>query len=63
MRKTSASRAKGENRLKIKLGIPDLEHSKAAVLRSLGRGANISMLSMSLSPRTVLNYDRPSTRQ
>jgi hypothetical protein len=36
MRKTSASRAKGKNRPKTKLGIPDLEHSKAAVLRSLG---------------------------
>lgn len=37
MRKTPASRAKGKkNRPKTKLGIPDLEHSKAAVLRSLG---------------------------
>ncbi len=37
MRKTSTSKAKGKkNRPKIKLGIPDLEHSKAAVLRSLG---------------------------
>jgi hypothetical protein len=37
MRKTSTSRAKGKkNRPKIKLGIPDLEHSKAAVLRNLG---------------------------
>src|ERR1700740_1630074 len=36
MRKTSTSKAKGrKNRPKIKLGIPDLEHSKAAVLRSL----------------------------
>lgn len=33
MRKTPTSRAKGKkNRPKIKLGIPDLEHSKAAVL-------------------------------
>ena len=37
MRKTSTNKAKGKkNRPKIKLGIPDLEHSKAAVLRSLG---------------------------
>src|ERR1700761_6845212 len=37
MRKTPTSRAKGKkNRPKTKLGIPDLEHSKAAVLRSLG---------------------------
>jgi hypothetical protein len=37
MRKTSTSRAKvKKNRPKAKLGIPDLEHSKAAVLRSLG---------------------------
>ena len=36
MRKTSTSRAKGKkNRPKSKLCIPDLEHSKAAVLRSL----------------------------
>jgi len=33
MRKTSTSRAE-KNRHKIKLRIPDLEHSKAAVLRS-----------------------------
>ena len=37
MRETLTSTAKSENsRPKIKLGIPDLEHSKAAVLRSLG---------------------------
>lgn len=37
MSKTSTSRSKGKkNRPKIELGIPDLEHSKAAVLRSLG---------------------------
>jgi len=37
MRKTSTNRAKGKkNRPKTKLGIPDLEQSKAAVLRSLG---------------------------
>ena len=37
MRKTSSNKAKGKkNRPKTKLGIPDLEHSKAAVLRSLG---------------------------
>jgi hypothetical protein len=36
-KKTSISKAKGKkNRPKIKLGIPDLEDSKAAVLRSLG---------------------------
>ncbi|HTF66931.1 MAG TPA: hypothetical protein VK638_30030 [Edaphobacter sp.] len=36
MRKTSISRTKGKkSRPKIKFGIPDLEHSKAAVLRSL----------------------------
>jgi hypothetical protein len=37
MRKMSTNRATGKkNRPKTKLGIPDLEHSKAAVLRSLG---------------------------
>jgi hypothetical protein len=37
MRKTSTNKAKGKkNRPKTKLGIPDLEHSKSAVLRSLG---------------------------
>jgi hypothetical protein len=37
MRKMSTNEAKGKkNRPKTKLGIPDLEHSKAAVLRSLG---------------------------
>jgi hypothetical protein len=37
MRMTSTSTTKGKkNRPKTKLGIPDLEHSKAAVLRSLG---------------------------
>ena len=37
MRKTSTNKAKGKkDRPKTKLGIPDLEHSKAAVLRSLG---------------------------
>jgi hypothetical protein len=37
MRKTSTSRAKvKKNRPKAKLGVPDLAHSKAAVLRSLG---------------------------
>ena len=37
MRKTSTNKAKGKkNRPKTKLGIPDLEHSKAAALRSLG---------------------------
>ena len=37
MRKTTANKTKGKNcRPKTKLGIPDLEHSKAAVLRSLG---------------------------
>lgn len=37
MRKTSTTKAKGKkSRPKTKLGIPDLEHSKAAVLRSLG---------------------------
>jgi hypothetical protein len=36
MRMTSTSTTKGKkNRPKTKLGIPDLEHSKAAVLRSL----------------------------
>ena len=37
MRKMSTNRATGKkDRPKTKLGIPDLEHSKAAVLRSLG---------------------------
>ena len=54
MRKTSTNKAKGKkNRPKTKLGIPDLEHSKAAVLRSLGSPdsrADTSMRSMSSSP-------------
>jgi hypothetical protein len=37
MRKTPTNKAKGKkNRSKTKLGIPDLEHSKSAVLQSLG---------------------------
>ena len=37
MRKMSTNEAKGKkSRPKTKLGIPDLEHSKAAFLRSLG---------------------------
>jgi hypothetical protein len=37
MSKRSTDKAKGKkNRPKTKLGIPDLEHSKAAVLKSLG---------------------------
>ena len=37
MTKTTTSKPKGKkNRSKTKLGIPDLEHAKAAVLRSLG---------------------------
>jgi len=37
MRKTSTNKTRGKkNRSKTKLGIPDLEHSKVAVLRSLG---------------------------
>jgi len=37
MRKTPTGDLKGKKRQsKIKLGIPDLEHSKSAVLRSLG---------------------------
>jgi hypothetical protein len=37
MRKTSTGKARGKkNPPKIKIGIPELEHSKAAVLRSLG---------------------------
>ena len=37
MRKTTTTNAKGKkSRPRTKLGIPDLEHSKAAVLRSLG---------------------------
>ena len=37
MKKASAKSANGKkSRPKIKLGIPDLEHSKNAVLRSLG---------------------------
>jgi hypothetical protein len=37
VRKTSMSRTKRKkNRPKTNLGIPDLEHSRAAVLRSLG---------------------------
>jgi hypothetical protein len=37
MRRTPTNKANGKkSRPKTKLGIPDLEHSKAAVLRSLG---------------------------
>lgn len=37
MRKTSTNKVKGKKgRPKTKLGIPDLEHSKSADLRSLG---------------------------
>jgi hypothetical protein len=37
MRRTSTKNSKDKkSRPKIKLGIPDLEHSKAAVLQSLG---------------------------
>jgi hypothetical protein len=37
MRKSSPNKAKGKKiRPKSKLGIPDLEHSKVAVLRNLG---------------------------
>jgi len=37
MRRTSKDRTRDKkNRPKVKLGIPDLEHSKLAVLRSLG---------------------------
>ena len=36
MRKTPTNTKGKKRRPKIKLGIPDLEHSKAAVLRSLG---------------------------
>ena len=37
MRKTSTNKTRGKrSRPKTKLGIPDLEHSKATVLRSLG---------------------------
>jgi len=45
MRKTTTTKAKGKRiQPKTKLGIPDLEHSKAEVLRSLG------------SPDSVLGY-------
>jgi len=65
MRKTPTSRATGKKRRpKNKLGIPDLEHSKAAVLLVLRiRGVNISMPSISSSAGTVLNHDWPSTKQ
>jgi hypothetical protein len=37
MKETPTANARGKkSRPKAKLGIPDLEHSKAAVLRSLG---------------------------
>jgi hypothetical protein len=37
MRKTSLNKANGKkSRTRTKLGIPDLEHLKTAVLRSLG---------------------------
>ena len=61
MSKTSTNKAKGKkNRPKTKLGIPDLEHSKAAVLRSLGspdsrRGYQHAIDES--SPGTVLNLD------
>jgi len=69
MRKTTTNKAKGKkSRPKTKPDIPELEHSKTAVLRSLGslnstRCGDISMLSLSSLPGAVLNYDWPSTKQ
>ena len=61
MRKTSTSRTK-KNRPKIKLGIPDLEHSYGASALRI-RGVDISMPLMSSSLGTVPNHDWPSTRR
>jgi hypothetical protein len=45
MKKTPTGNSKGKkSRPKAKLGIPDLEHSKAAVLRSLGSGCSTSII-------------------
>jgi hypothetical protein len=67
MRKTSTRKAKGKkNRPKIKLGIPDLEHSKAAVLEASVlriQGADTSMLLTSSLPGIVLSRDWHSTKQ
>ena len=67
MRKTSMNKAKGKkSRPKTKLDIPDLDTRKpqssgASVLPT--RGADISMLSMSSSPGTVLSLVWPSIKQ
>jgi hypothetical protein len=67
MRKMSTNRATGKkNRPKTKLGIPDLEHSKAAVLGASVlriRGADISMLLTSSLRGTVLSRDWHSIKQ
>ena len=66
MTKTLAGNSKGKkNRPKTKLGIPDLEHSKAAVLRSLGspdsrRGYQHAIDEFVAG--TVLSHGSPSTR-
>ena len=61
MRETSKSGSKRKkNRPKTKLGIPDLEHSKAAVLavsRHRIRGVATSTQLMSLLLGTALNHD------
>jgi hypothetical protein len=67
MRTTSTSGSKcKKNRPKTKLGIPDLEHSKAAVLRSLAspdsrRGYQHAIDELFLG--TALNHDWHSTKQ
>jgi hypothetical protein len=67
MRKASTSEIRRKkNRPKTKLGIPDLEHSKAAVLRSLASrtpGVATSTQLMSLLLGTALNHDWHSTKQ
>jgi hypothetical protein len=58
MRKTSTSGSKRKkNRPKTKLGIPDLEHSKAEVSRHRIRGVATSTQLMSLLLGTALNHD------
>ena len=66
MKKTPTGNSKGKkSRPKAKLGIPDLEHSKAAVYAALvprTPGVDISMPSMSSSLGTALNHGWPSIK-
>jgi hypothetical protein len=61
MRKTPANKKGRKNRPKTKLGIPDLEHSKAAVLRSFGspdsvRGCQLAISRSSKAREEMKNH-------